>query len=443
MRNRLTGHLLAFLLFALAAPATAQPAAAPDSAAVVQFARQHVRALTAPEMAGRGYRRSGAQRAGKYLRRQFQELGLQPVNGSYAQRFRLRADVFPEAPSLVVDGEQLELGRTFLPLAATASGEVESAVPVVTVDHGLVLPEQDLDAYEGRRVQGKVVVIDSAVPDSLRRSDTVPAQALSRSSRLQHAAAAGARAVVWLTDRLSLSGTSPYDAPVPAFQVLRTAWSADARRVRFRVTHRRDQSFAARNVMGRLKGTAQPDSVILITAHYDHVGGIGDSLYFPGANDNASGVAMLLALARHFVQHPPRKTLLFVAFSGEEIGLVGSRYFAAHPPIAWSRAAFVLNFDMVASGEEGITAVGGKTYERAFHRLQEVGDSLQVGPLSARPNAPNSDHYFITQRGVPGFFLYTKEGTQPYHHVEDMSATLEWEDFWQVFRLAVAFINRL
>ena len=432
---------LTFWLLAAVLPAAAQPVS--DSAAVVRRAQQHVERLTAPSMQGRGYGEGGHRRAAEYIRRQFKEIGLEPVNGDYTQPFQLRADVYAEVPSLSVDGRPLEPGTAFLPAASTAAGQAQQVGPVVEVDAGLVLPEQGIDAYEEVSAEGAVVVMQANVPDSVRRSKQIPRQAYSRAARIQHAADAGARAVAFLVDDLIKSGRSPYDAPLPVLQVKASAWPDKAEHVSYDIDKKRDQRFTTQNVLGKVPGTAHPDSIILLTAHYDHVGALGDSLYFPGANDNASGVAMLLSLARYFEEHPLPYTLVLVAFSGEEAGLLGSRYFTAHPPVDLQDTRFILNFDMVASGRKGIMAVGGVDYPGHFSTLQSIGERLEVGPVAKRRNAPNSDHYFIMQQGVPGFFLYTRAGTQPYHHVNDVPATLEWEDFWHVYQLSRAFLKQL
>ena len=431
--------LLTLLL--LVSPAQAQPAS--DSAAVVTRAQQYVEALAAPAMRGRGYTGGGHRRAARYIRRQFEEIGLQPVEGSYTQPFRIRPDLITKVPSLSVDGRPLPLGASFLPVVSSASGKAERTGPVVPVGPGLVLPEQGYSAYEGVSAEGAVVVIESGVPDSIRQSDAIPAPAYSRAARLQHAEDAGAQAAILLVDRLSLSAFNPYDAGIPVFQVKESAWPASPQHVSYQIAKKRDQTITTQNVMGRVEGTVHPDTTILLTAHYDHVGALGDSIYFAGANDNASGVALLLSLARYFEAHPLPYSLVFVAFSGEEIGLRGSHYFSTHPPVDLRAVKFLLNFDMVASGEKGIMAVGGVDFPRQYDLLKAVNKKLEAGPLRRRKNAANSDHYFITQQGVPGFFLYTNGGSQPYHHVKDVPATLEWEDFWHAYRLSRSFLEQL
>lgn len=85
--------------------------------------------------------------------------------------------------------------------------------------------------------------------------------------------------------------------------------------------------FKCQNVCGYIKGTQQPDSFLVFTAHYDHLGAMGKNAYFPGANDNASGVSVLLNLAKYYKTHPHKYSIAFVFFSGEEAGLLGSKYF--------------------------------------------------------------------------------------------------------------------
>ena len=422
-----------------------------DADSVVARAERDVRALASPAMAGRGYGAGGHLRAAAYIERAFEEIGLEPPEGGYRQAFPVPADVFLEPPRLAAEGEALRLGADFLPYAASGSGQGER-VAAVDVGSGVVALEADVNAYAGTDVRGKIVVMRGAVPDSVR--ERVPSPFLSLEARLEVVARQGARAAVVLVDRLGF-GSGIYNARLPAFEVLESAWPTDpasgaglaVRQVSFDVQVEQDRAVTAYNLIGFLPGqnadAGRSDSTVILMAHYDGLGALGDSLYFPGANDNASGVAMLLALARYFQAHPPPYTLAFVAFSGEEKGLVGSRYFVENPPIDLQRGRFLLNFDMVASGEEGVVAVGGADFPAAYARLQTMNDTLGAGPLGKRSNAPNSDHFFLIQAGVPGFYLYTNRGTQPYHHVADVPETLDWDDFLHVYRLARGFLETM
>src|SRR4030095_9120627 len=108
------------------------------------------------------------------------------------------------------------------------------------------------------------------------------------------------------------------------------------------------------NVLGMVPGTLYPDSFIVFTAHYDHLGRMGKKALFPGANDNASGSAMIIDLARYYAQpaNRPKCSLLFIAFAGEEAGLIGSRYYTENPILPLEQIKFLINLDLMGNGEE-------------------------------------------------------------------------------------------
>ena len=124
----------------------------------------------------------------------------------------------------------------------------------------------------------------------------------------------------------------------------------------------------ATNLAGALRGSSQPDSWIIVGAHFDHLG-VRDGELHPGADDNASGVAVLLASAAYFAAHRPAHSILFVAFDGEEQGLKGSSYFVEHPPIDLSRVSLVVNLDMVSRGDAGVIVASGTRGDIPLHDL--------------------------------------------------------------------------
>jgi hypothetical protein len=409
-------------------------------APVVDRARADIAVLTADSLHGRGYQPDGASKAARYIRDRFQKIGVEPLNGSYFQRFQLTVDLVEQMPMLVTDGDTLAPGREFIPHGITGNGVVDNNDRVVSVGAGLVVPSQDINPYEAVDVRDAVIVIDEEVPQSIRSDTTLGRRDWSILPRVEYAASRGASAVVVLTDRL-VYGMYSYESSVPVVSVLRSAWRDSIDTVSLHVELAADRQREARNVIGVVEGSEHSDSLIVISAHYDHIGRLGEDLYFPGANDNASGTAMLLALARYFSEHPLPYSIVCIAFSGEELGLVGSEYFAEYPPFDLSNIAFLLNFDMVASGTEGIMAVGGVDFPTPYRQLRAVNDSLGLDPLARRKNARNSDHYPLTQRGVPGFFLYTRSGDQPYHHIDDVMDTLSWDAWADVYTLARHFLE--
>ncbi len=146
-------------------------------------------------------------------------------------------------------------------------------------------------------------------------------------------------------------------------------------KMQIKIRNRYLNGYRTQNIIGYIPGTTCPDSFLVFTAHYDHLGLMGKNTYFPGANDNASGVAMVLNLARYFNAHPQRFSVAFIFFSGEELGLLGSGYFTENSPIRLSAIKFLVNLDLVGTGSDGITVVNAKEYPDQFDKLCAINDS--------------------------------------------------------------------
>jgi Zn-dependent M28 family amino/carboxypeptidase len=205
------------------------------------------------------------------------------------------------------------------------------------------------------------------------------------------------------------------------------------------------KSHLARNVIGYLPAKRKTNQTILISAHYDHLGRMGSEIYFPGGNDNASGNAMLVSLAEKLVKTPLKKyNILFVAFAGEEVGLLGSKYMVEHPIIPMNELRFMLNLDIMGSGEDGITVVNSTLFPTEFKILQKLNKKKKAVPLiKPRGPAANSDHYFFTEAGVPAFFIYTMGPNKHYHDVYDTYDELSFTAFEGLSELFIKFLRNI
>lgn len=433
---RRAGCLLLAIAGCLSSANAQQPAQQP-----LPYARSVVDTLASPAFAGRGYLDDVDGRAAKFLAESFEEMGLLPVGESYQQEFPITVDVHPQTPVLKLNENSLQAGISFLPFPGSAPGSATHHKKLVHAGSGLYIPDLQINAFQGLDLKDAIVVIEEAVPDSLQGHDQVSPGLLQTSTRIEIAGRLGARGVIVLTDGPLSQFYSPVNVSIPAYIVNTEAWPGDVEAISFSQHPLIDWETSTSNVIARIPGTKTPDEYLLVMAHYDHLGRLGDEHYFPGANDNASGVALTLALANYFSSSPLERTLVFIGFSGEEQGLQGSRHFVTNPPFPLEKIRFLVNLDMVASGSAGIMAVGGSDFAEEFTWLSTLNDSLQLGPLGKRPNAPNSDHYFFLQQGVRGFFLYTNKGTQPYHNPQDVPATLDWEAFEKVYALVKAFLK--
>ncbi len=403
-------------------------------------ARMDVKTLSSQAMHGRGYVLDGLTRAGEYIEKRFRRIGLQPIHGTYEQTFAVKVNTFALPPRLSVDREQLILGKDFLPYATSGSGKGDGNTNIIFVGSGLYLPSRQINDYADVNGRGAILILDEGIPDSIRQDTTVDHRLLTKGARITLAEIQQPSAIVFLVDKVTFASPNEREL-VPIFDVVKSKIPSHPDSISFAVTSSLD-THQSRNIVGSLAGTSGTDSTFVLCAHYDHLGAFADSLYFPGANDNASGTAMLLALAKFFGTHPPRTSIVFLAASGEEEGLVGSRYYADHPLNDLTKTKYVLNFDVVASGDGGIMVVGGENYPGAFTNMTALADSLHIHPLWKRPSVPNSDQYSFFEKGVESFFFYTLNGTQPYHRFDDVPGTLDWTPFMHVFELSAAFIQK-
>lgn len=348
--------------------------------------------LTSPYFWGRGYTNDGMKKAADFLAEEFKSYGLQAMDGKkFHQQFSYPVNTFPGKMELTVNGKELVPGRDFI-----------------------VSPES-------RGVKGK---------GAFERADSV--QFINRSERL----------IIKLEDKLTWS-VAPQVANYTMVQVDKKTVSIPAD-FEVNIENKLVSQFKASNICGWVKGTKFPDSVILVTAHYDHLGGMGSSTYFPGANDNASGISLLLNLARYYARNPQPYTIGFICFAGEEAGLVGSKYFTENPILPLKNIRFLVNTDLAGTGDEGITIVNATEFPREFAIMNAINnESNLLVKINARGKAANSDHYHFTERGVPAFYFYTLGGIKAYHDVFDKAETLPLTEHEDLFKLLIKFNDKL
>ena len=166
-------------------------------------------------------------------------------------------------------------------------------------------------------------------------------------------------------------------------------------------------NYKTQNIYGVVRG--EVDTMIVFTAHYDHLGTMGDSVTFYGAHDNASGVAAVMNLAKIAVNEHPHYTQVFCFFSGEETGLCGSKYAVDHPVFDFKKVRLLINIDMFCGGDEGLMVFNADVPETEpfVERLEKLNKTMQIAPeIRRRKNRPNSDHYHFSKH-LPAIFILT------------------------------------
>jgi hypothetical protein len=467
----------------------------------------HVAHLASDELAGRGTLEAGSIQAARYIAQHFEAAGLHPLpgDGDLLQDIELFQVGFDEEGTVVElgigsDRRALPLGMDFRPFGFSDTGSV--AAPVVFAGYGITSTEHGWDDYAGLDVDGKLVLLlrhepHENDPDSAF-GGTANTEHAQFTRKARNAAAHGALGMLLVTDPKHHSGgddfrvgrnlrLEPPKAPngagdedgAPPFlsvHVSRTALDAllaergtalldlqeavDAGRspaelglhgleARVSVETRGDASpVVVQNVVGFLPGRDRKLAAewVVIGAHYDHLGafaGAGDTI-FNGADDNASGIAALLELARAFGarKKAPRRSLVFVAFTAEELGLLGSRAAVERELLPAGPARFMLNFDMIGRNDPNQLEVLGDGFAVGVRELveranEDVGLDLNFG---GDRYAGNSDHDPFYRRDVP--FLHLFSGLhEDYHQLGDHAEKVDPTKMQRVAALGYGLVE--
>jgi hypothetical protein len=211
-------------------------------------------------------------------------------------------------------------------------------------------------------------------------------------------------------------------------------------------------NFIGRNVVAKLPGSDPKlaDEWVLLSAHFDHLGKQGDTL-FPGADDNATGIAMLLEVAERFAlrKEKPKRTIFFVAFDQEEVGLLGSTYFATHPPRPFRKLKASITADMLGRSlanvmDEYVFALGSERSPQLRKLLEDVKPpkGLAVGRIGADLIGTRSDYGPFRDRRIP--FLFLSTGQHPdYHAPSDLPERIDYEKLRRISLWISDLLERL
>ena len=419
---------------------------------------EDVKFLASPELRGRGAGTPESDQAAAYIAKKFAEAGLQPAGeNGYLQPLQVTTGaVMGDDNRLTIEapGSQRSLrpGQDYAPINFSSSGTASGQL--VFAGYGIDAEEKAYDDYAHLDVEGKIVVVLRYEPPSFTggpgsRRYTRHANLISKAINARNR---GALAVIIANgyregaerDELIKFGSvsGPADAGIPMVQVktdvaeswlegsgkslreLQTAinesgapqslqLAADLR-AELQVDVERKQA-DVNNVIGYWPG--ETDEYVVIGAHYDHLG-LGDESSLapdhvgevhPGADDNASGTAGVIALAEAIAARgKQRRGTLFMAFAGEEIGLLGSQYWTEHPTKPLEDAVAMLNMDMIGRVDKGKVYVGGAGTAEVFQQLlDEATEDADFEVAASQSGYGASDHTSFTTKGIPVLFFFS------------------------------------
>ncbi|XWW44443.1 M28 family peptidase [Fibrella sp. USSR17] len=440
------------------ATVTAVPVSIPESQLTRAELEAHLRFIASDELQGRRTGSPGSQIAARYLAEQFRQLGLKPAgdNGSYYQNVALQRTQPTATGTIRFGADSLAVGKQFV---VVSGGAANQTAPSVYVGYGLTAED-----YAGKDVKGKFVITQVGSSEAKTPRDLIGAMTEKRKLAAERGALGiielfASPATPWtFANRYFNSeqiSTPPAEATgqAPLLHIWadngkgQLATLKDNKSVMVRTSGRAAQMLNTANVAGIIEGTdpTLKSEYVLLTAHYDHIGtgkaGVGsvtaaDTIY-NGARDNGMGTVALIAASKTLMAQRPKRSVIVVALIGEEVGMLGSRYYAEHPLVPLKQTVFNFNIDGAGYNDTKLISVIGLDRTGAKAEIEQAaaqfGLSVFADPAPEQGLFDRSDNVSFAAKGIPaptlseGFKAFDEELMKNYHQVSDNPETIDFE----------------
>lgn len=433
-----------------------------------EYFKKNIKELSSEKYGGRGYYKDNDGKAAQYIADELAKWGAVPVSEFSGKKAAEEAGVsgwFQEITFPIndmngkmdfsIDGKKMRPGYEYV--IGSYSGAGKGTYPVCYLDLKGLDMNKILELLK-EKGENKVVVMDM----NLQYQMILPAL-VSRKLNLGGIIIRNSREV--MKEMMVVSGmgeqstweVSPLmmnkmymdflQLPYPEFVVEKGTFPDGVKEVSFDIERKLNKEEKSANVIAVIPGAVNPDSIFVCTAHYDHLGMFGKRVFYPGANDNASGTAMLLSLARYYGDpaNKPANTLVFVATTGEEMGLLGSRKFVDSPPFDLKKIKYVLNFDMVADHTDTLTTYSDNCGLRGYALMKRINEKEELfKEITYARYQQNSDHYPFLRKKIPAicFILEKGENFSRLHTPEDDIHHISYSAFPKLFTLVTGFIKQ-
>lgn len=405
----------------------------------VDYANEVVQRLCDPSMNGRGYAKNGDKIAADYIINEFKAIGVAPFGGDYQQKFDISVNTFPDKMSLELGKEKLSPGTDFLVDANCPS--IEGAFKPVYASRSDIGDRMKL-MDKLRDAKETFILVDNTDMNGENAATTKRINDLIE--KLKTDAQVQLKGVIIYNPGKVNWRTSSSQGVRPVVYVAKEMDVTDVKSMQIAVTAEYKGRYETQNIVGLIEGSVQKDSFIVIAAHYDHLGLMGANTAYVGANNSASGIAQMLSLAKHFSIIKPKISVLFLALSGTELGFQGAQAFTAVMPIRAEQIKFLINFDMMGNGVEGIKVVNGQKFEGKIKEMQKISTSYKLLPkIESTPTRRISNHCIFDEKGIPSIFIYSTGGAVNYKNLNDTPETVPFTKFANTQNLMIRFLETI
>lgn len=463
--------------------------------------RARLERIASADFEGRETGKEGQKKAAEYIKGQFEKLGYGPIDqiGGFYQPFKLQL-TFPDTVKLQVGEEKFGFLKDmyYFPGFGNMLLETEGILYL-----GFGIEDKAYNDFAGNDVKGKVLMISSGEPTDKKGRSRIngtsePSEwTVDWSKKIELIQTKEVKALLIIDDNFTSSvtqfgryiqrpdlqlgdeNTEPTGIPVifisskmadrilagagikgghkKVESVISKTGKPQSRQLNVAVTldvRKNKEELLSENVLAYLKGTEKPDELVVITAHYDHLGKKGDDIYY-GADDDGSGTTTLIELAEAFALaqkegNGPKRSMLFMTVSGEEKGLLGSEFYTDHPVFPLASTVANLNIDMVGRIDENhapdsnyVYIIGSDKLSTELHALSEQTNKIYSGIefdyTYNDVNDPNqfyyrSDHYNFAKNNIPVIFYFTGVH-EDYHQTTDTVDKIMFQKMEKIARL--------
>ena len=389
-----------------------------------------VKELSSAKYQGRGYAADGANKAGRYLAKEFARVGADEV---ICQPFKLDINTFPGKMDISVDGKKFIPGEDFT-LREFAPG---------------IKGEYKLYYIDTLNYNPQKIFADLALPENKGAfvvCDFMFTYKHSADFRRMQSKSECANAGLIYTWEAPLKFYKAYGEKVSEKPIIwvKPDFPTDAKQIKLDIENEFLKDYECFNVIAKVEGKRH-DKCYVFTAHYDHLGKLGKKTFYAGAHDNASGTAAIVTLAAHYAQNQPEYDMYFIAFSGEDANLRGSEWYANNPIVPLNQIKYLINLDMIADNNPEQYCEVSDEGMKGFELMKQInGEKRYFKKLDRQELAGNSDHYPFAQRNVPCIFFMNEDGDafKYYHTIHDTWQNAIFVNFEPTVKLIMDFIQR-